>query len=85
MKKNNQKKNKKHNKKEKEREANEGLFRAILEMELGEIRARKIEKENAKKRAEYMKELKKKEDSDNAKKDDMNKQRGTRNGNYRFQ
>ena len=32
-----------------------------------------------------MKELKKKEDFDTAKKDDMNMQKGTRNGNYRFQ
>ena len=44
-----------------------------------------IEKENAKKRAEYMKELKKKEGFDTAKKDDMNMQKGKCNGNYRFQ
>ena len=78
-------KDKHKSEKEKEKKANEALFKALIEMELGEIRAREIERENAKKRGEYMKELKKKEDSDTAKKDDMNKQRGTRNGNYRFQ
>ena len=72
-------------KKEKKKEEMAALFKAMLEMELGEIRAREIEKENAKKRAEYMKELKKKEGFDTAKKDDMNMQKGKRNGNYRFQ
>ena len=77
-------------KKEKKKEEMAALFKAMLEMELGEIRAREIEKENAKKRAEYMKELKKKEalqnhNFDTAKKDDMNMQKGKRNGNYRFQ
>ena len=72
-------------KKEKKKEEMAALFKAMLEMELGEIRAREIEKANAKKRAEYMKELKKKEGFDTAKKDDMNMQKGKRIGNYRFQ
>ena len=71
--------------KEKKKEEMAALFKAMLEMELGEIRAREIEKENAKKRAEYMKELKKKEGFDTAKKDDMSMHKGKRNGNYRFQ
>ena len=76
-------------KKEKRKEEIAELFKAMLrslpEMELGELRARQIEKENAKKRAKDMKELEKKEDSDTAKKDDMNMQKGKRNGNCRFQ
>ena len=65
----------------KDKEDNSALFKAILEMELGEIRAKEFER----KTIEYMRELKKKKDSDIAKKKEMEKKKGESNGSYRFQ